>query len=303
VTYRMKDFFKKYFTFNKRERNGLFVLLSLLFLVIAAIQLLPLFIKRPKVDLTLLNAEIKNTNNTATEIDSNNKEIVDEDSFTEENQVNIVKSFDPNSATESELKQIGLPKRLINTIIKYRGKGGKFKSKSDLKKIYGMNDSMYNLIEKNILIENDTAYSSDKKTISKFNAQQKVEINSADSLSFVMMKGIGPAFAHRIIAFRKKLGGFYSVNQMKEVYGIDSIRFNSIVGNLIVDNSLITQINVNTSSILEFKKHPYINHNLANLIVAYRTTHGNYKTVEEIKKLNLITDELYRKLVPYLSVE
>lgn len=299
------SFIKKYFTFNKRERNGILALFFILLFVIISIQLLPFFVKPPENKFSQFEKELADMENSKIEFaqskDSTNKVILSKDEEEVNNLLQKTSLIDPNTASENDFKNIGLSPKIIRTLLKYRGKGAKFKKKTDLKKIFGMNDAIYNSIEKLIFIEGDTVIKSDN-TVANNKPQQKLELNSADSLSFVMLKGIGPSFAHRIIAYRNRLGGFCDIAQLKEVYGMDSTRYNSMLSSITVDSSLISQININSASVQDLKKHPYINHNLANLIVAYRNAHGNYKAVEDVKKLNLVTDDLYRKLAPYLIV-
>ena len=130
-----------------------------------------------------------------------------------------------------------------------------------------------------------------------------VELNSADTLEFDKLKGIGFSYAKRIIKYRELLGGFVRKEQLMEVYGFDQERHNALSSVVFVDDSKVKKININADVFEGLKRHPYIKYNLANLILNYRKQHGNYKSVEDIKQLNLMNDELLSKISPYLTVE
>ena len=116
------------------------------------------------------------------------------------------------------------------------------------------------------------------------------------------MPGIGSKLAYRITNFRDKLGGFYSVEQIKETYGLADSTFQKIKPYLNVNADAIKKMNINTATKEELKVHPYIKWNLANAIVEYRTQHGNYKNLQELKNIVLIDDEAFNKILPYLTL-
>jgi competence ComEA-like helix-hairpin-helix protein len=128
-------------------------------------------------------------------------------------------------------------------------------------------------------------------------------VNLADTFAFIALPGIGSKLSKRIISFRDKLGGFYSVEQVGETYLLPDSTFQKIKPYLFVSNSSLKRININTASVDEMKAHPYIKYNMANAIFQYRQQHGNYISVEQIKKILIITDEIYQKAAPYLSVK
>jgi len=131
----------------------------------------------------------------------------------------------------------------------------------------------------------------------------KVKINAADTAGFKSLKGIGPYYSIKIVKYRKALGGFTSVEQLKEVYGILPEMIDQNVNRLILDSVNIVKININTCETADLKKHPYISWNIANSIVQIRKSREAYKTIEEIKKSDLVNAEIYRKIAPYLKIE
>ena len=133
-------------------------------------------------------------------------------------------------------------------------------------------------------------------------AVQNVEINNSDTTAFIALPGIGSKLAQRIITFRDRLGGFYSIEQIKETYGLPDSTFQKIKPKLLLGNPAVKKININTASLDEMKTHPYLRYALANAIVQYRTEHGNFSAVGDIKKIMAITDDIFNKVSPYLSL-
>ena len=130
-----------------------------------------------------------------------------------------------------------------------------------------------------------------------------IDINTADTLLLRSLNGIGPVLSKRIIEYRSKLGGFLKKEQLKEIYGFRIETYDKIKNKIHILDSTIIRININTVSIEALKNHPYINWNLANSIVKYREQHGQYTSIEKIKSIHLVVDEIYRKIAPYLRID
>lgn len=130
-----------------------------------------------------------------------------------------------------------------------------------------------------------------------------IDINEADSSQFILLPGIGPKLAARIIQFRAKLGGFYSVDQVAETYGIVDSVFQRFKLKLVCHPGRLAIININTSTLEPLKQHPYIRWKLAEAIIRYREQHGPFKKVEDLLLLHMIDEAMLAKLLPYLSVE
>lgn len=129
------------------------------------------------------------------------------------------------------------------------------------------------------------------------------DINTADTSAFIALPGIGNKLANRIISFREKLGGFYKIEQVAETYGLQDSVFQKIKSKLLATNPVLKQLDINTAGPDELKQHPYIRYILANAIVQYRTQHGNFNSVSDIKRIQIVTDEIFDKLAPYLTVK
>jgi len=216
--------------------------------------------------------------------------------------------FDPNTLGEEGWKQLGLRDKTIQTILHYREKGGRFRRPEDLGKIYGLQPVEYARLLPYIKMEQpatiftkDTgraAYIPYKRYSYTYpprpSVPRSIDINTADTAAFIALPGIGSRLANRIVNFRDKLGGFYSVEQVGETYALPDSTFREIKQFLQCDTGTVHRININTADVNTLKQHPYIRWNIAHAIVAYRGQHGDYKNVEELQKIEIITPEIFR---------
>ncbi len=214
--------------------------------------------------------------------------------------------FDPNKIGVVEWVKLGFSEKQAESIEKLKSKGFKFYTPEDLKKVYVVNEENYNRLLPYIKIEPN---SFPKKEYHKTTYPEKpkekftVDINTADSSLFERQRGIGPSLASRIIRYRERLGGFVSVEQIKEVWGMPDSTYQYLNYRFTVNEIPVNKINLNTADFETMRKHPYINYSYAKVIMAYRKEHGSFKTIEDIKKVPVITDSLFQKMKPYVSVE
>ena len=117
------------------------------------------------------------------------------------------------------------------------------------------------------------------------------------------LKGIGSSFAKRIVAYREKLGGYHSTEQLLEVYGMDSVRFEMIRDEIYIGDSTLRQFSLAHMKKEEIVKHPYIDYKLANAIMNLRYKNGALASVDELRAVYLVDDSLYRKIAPYFTTE
>ena len=130
-----------------------------------------------------------------------------------------------------------------------------------------------------------------------------IDMNKADTNQWKSLSGIGSKRANTIVKYRKLLGGFVSKNQLSEVYGLSDSLVEKIKLKLMLDSSKLNKININNASKKELASHPYISWNLANAILNYKIQHGYYDSLSKIKQIHLVNDDLYRKIVPYISLD
>ena len=130
-----------------------------------------------------------------------------------------------------------------------------------------------------------------------------VDLNAADSSALTTLNGIGPSFASRIIKYRNRLGGFYTKEQLLEVYGLDTVLYDKIKNHISINKNSVQKININTAEFKEMKRHPYFSYNAVVAALNYRKQHGNFKEAAELKNTGVMTDQELKKLLPYLRVE
>ena len=220
--------------------------------------------------------------------------------------------FDPNTVDSQVLINSGLDHRLAQRIIKYRESGGEYKSASDLEKIYGMDTAWlaeaFNHIEiQQTSFKEAKVYPDFQKKDSLKKWPKRVfptlELNKADSASFVQLPWVGPFYASEIVKLRNNLGGFRSYDQLLNIYRIRDETIESILEHTTLDTMLIEKININEVDLRRLGYHPYLSWKQARIIINYREQHGDYRSIEEIMKTRVISDSVYLKIAPYLITE
>ena len=312
----MWKLFSDYFSFTKKERKGIIYTLVIIIIVALSPRFFHFFVKDEVINTTQFEKEIAalEANSTKQINLPKSKEDYFNDytpSYAKEETVKReLFNFDPNTASENDWVRLGIRKKTAQTIQKYISKGGKFYKSEDLKKIYGLSESDAKRLIPYVSIvdvrKNFKPFQNkypESQSYPKKISIQPVDINMADTSAFIALPGIGSKLSKRIIGFREKLGGFYSVDQIGETYNLPDSTFQKIKKYLTIDSKAIKKININSATVEELKAHPYINYSIANSIVQFRQQHGNFKEVNDIKKIMLITDEFFNKTSPYLLVE
>lgn len=236
--------------------------------------------------------------------------------------------FDPNVTVREEWRELGLTDRQVDGIERYQSKGGRFRTKKDLARMYSIKPEQFAALEPFILLPDsfqrkayadrkyaphehgDRSFAERSPTIRERApyermAPRSVEINTADTTALIALPGIGPAFAKGIVNYRDKLGGFVSMDQLAEVYilGDKPDAVLKLKEFLILDTLAVRRIPINTCSVEELAAHPYVRWKIAKPLIAYRTQHGPFAQVAAIRACAAVDEALFRKLAPYLSVE
>ncbi len=222
-------------------------------------------------------------------------------------------AFDPNTVTEAELFRMGLPSRTVKSILNYRTKGGQFRKKEDLEKIYTLEAADYARLAPMAIFTaaqtpekytNPVAYAGMGRYPGKPVSDEPVDINSASIDAWRSLPGIGETRARQLLSYREKLGGFISIEQIGQIPGLPDSVFQNIKPRLEIQTTAVHKINLNLASVTELDAHPYISKRQAELIVAYREQHGPFTTPEDIGKMRAIADPVWMaKVRPYLGVD
>ena len=321
MKHRWQSIVKDYFTFSKKER----VAIAVLIIIGVAFYFFPKinFAKKPPIDssafekdLAQLKVYVDSSRPTKryAKNDDENFDYYEPKKYAFENSIKgELFSFDPNTLDAAGWKRLGMRDRTIQTIQKFVAKGYKFRKPEDIKKIYGLkpNEADRLLPFVQIASQTESISSATSSTAPPYTTPTStprvatirvIEINSADTSAFISLPGIGSKLASRIVNFRDKLGGFATVNQLGETYGLPDSTFQKIKDKLQCNQNGIKKYDINTVDVNTLKTHPYIKWNIANAIINYRQQHGNYKTLEDLLKIDIINQESFNKISPYLSL-
>ena len=224
-------------------------------------------------------------------------------------------NFDPNTADIELLQKQGIPQWLAKRIINYRSKGGKFRTKADLRRIYDFPDSLYFKIASYIQLPDSAEYTANnypkKEFFKRFPTQGKkpvcatgFNINKAGLAELDQLPGIGEARAKWILDYRDRLGGFTDAKQFEELVGLDSLSLASLKQYAqIFPDELPKKLNINQIELEELAKHPYLTRRKAKAIINFRTQHGAYQDIDELTSVRVLTDKELEKIRPYLATE
>ncbi len=231
--------------------------------------------------------------------------------------------FDPNTVTQEALLEMNLPKRLVKQWINYRQKGGRFATVEAVGKLYAMDSATFATLKPYMRFETVVDAKSspkhtkaqrkplpkeiktDKKEVLPVLVKDKplhMGINTADSISLLQVKGIGPYYAGAIVKYRERLGGYVDRTQLMELYNMDENRYRLWCKSLYLDSVPVTQLSVNTATFKNLLRHPYIDYNTTKYIVNKRRKLGKFAALYQLKDDKMMPDSLYRKLLPYLCL-
>ncbi len=298
---------RRYFGFSKSETNGFILLIPLMALILFS----PIIYKKVLLYNNLYSTVLDELSlkDWVKEVENNTVISIQEDIKKREF------NFNPNRVNYDELIELGFEKKVSNRIINYRKAGGSFKSKKGLLNIYGISEKRVKELWDFITIPPKkhpkiTAIKKSDSAKTKYKRYKKAkeiiyqfDLNTSHSDTLMKIRGIGRYYSKSIVEYREKLGGFTDINQLWEIYGMKEEVLEKVRKNTTLDTSVIEPININSDSIKILLKHPYISYNLAKAIVSYKRQHGRYMEVESITKIKLVSDSLYIKLEPYLSVD
>lgn len=310
-----------YFKFSKTEYNGFFIVLLIIILYIIVRILISSRLSADAITDEMIVFD-QDSLDSGARIVSMSKSDVKEELSPKQNTLssyeNAQKSsrvaklfpFDPNNLPVEDWRKLGFTDKQIAVIKNYEKKGGQFKNKTDLKKIYSINDRLYQRIEPYITIKRvrETSYmeGTQMKNVRKDLSvvDDLININTCDTVALMRLNGIGSILSNRILKYKDLLGGFHCVEQLKEVYGITPETYERIKAYIAVGNQAeIKKININRIDANSLAKHPYLSRKSAKLIVNYRDQHGNYIAMEDLIKVGTLSDITIAKIAPYLIFE
>ena len=231
--------------------------------------------------------------------------------------------FDPNTADSSTLVHLGLKKWQVSNMLKYRAKGGRYRKAEDMKRLYGMTDSMYQALLPYIQIDTvaikqyrDSVRKSQMDSVRTDSLPRYISpkrdtilnLRTADTTELKKIRGIGSYRARQIVRYRKELGGFVHTEQLREIKALqplltDSLQADSLLSHFWIDSIIIVPLQVNSCRAETLERHPYLSFEQAKAIYELRRKKIRLESIEQLRRLDCFTEEELRRVEPYLSFE
>lgn len=220
-------------------------------------------------------------------------------------------AFDPNTADSTQLLALGLAPWQVRNIYRYRAKGGVYRTKADFARLYGLTAQKYKELEPYIRIEGDfrpaaEVYGKSAATAAvrdtlrypvKIEPGEHIVLNTADTSALKRVPGIGSGFARAIVSYGQRLGGYVSVEQLREIGNFPE----SAISYFVVKHPVVKRLNLNKLSLSSLRKHPYIGFYQARAIIEYRRVHGKISSLNDLKLCKDFTPEALSRLRPYVE--
>ncbi|HEY6915482.1 MAG TPA: helix-hairpin-helix domain-containing protein [Paludibacter sp.] len=314
---------KDFFYFSRGQKSGIIVLIVLIVLAFAANYFLPYFFPTTEEDGSVFLAEVETFKKSLVSRDSlrqadwqrqyeerqrlyeekykNYPSYTTKTFFEKKKDSYTLFPFDPNTIDSAGFVRLGLKPFIASNILKYRSKGGRFKTAADFAKVYGIFPDKIKELEPYITIaelkpvKNETTPAKRTDII--------VDLNSADTTLLMQVKGIGRGYAKGIVRFRQSTGGFVSVDQLSEIFGMRPENLEKIRPFCTINMALVQKIKVNTATAQRLDAHPYLNFYQARAIYELRRNKGKLHDVNDLKVLSELTTDDLMKIKPYLSFE
>lgn len=319
---RILDQLEDYFGISKKQARAAFVLMAFSLLLIWT----PFVFRRWILPYFPTSSEPVNTQKfdsiaAQLEKDASTEAVERENNYSKKEYKNTpdrpvrLFTFDPNTASVDQLQELGIPQFIAKRIDKYRSKGGKFRKKEDLLHIYDFPTEVYKKLESYISLpeHRSKTYASNfpEKTFTNNSLPKEIkayskpvivpfDINSTDTTELIRLKGIGSKLSLRILKFRDALGGFHSTSQFSEIFGLDSLALSELNQYARIQ-SPVRKININTATAEELGQHAYLRNKKINAVmINYRTQHGPFQSLEDLKKVRVLDENMIEKIGPYL---
>ncbi|MDR3119023.1 MAG: helix-hairpin-helix domain-containing protein [Mediterranea sp.] len=225
----------------------------------------------------------------------------------------ILQDFDPNTTDSATFCRMGLKPWVAGNILRYRAKGGKFRTPEDFRKIYNLPEEQYQTLlpyiyisdkfrkKDTIRIASKQGYSAPDTTARQFKypAGTMIGLNAADTTELKKIPGIGSGIAKRIVNYRNRLGGFYHISQLQEI----KLNTDGFSKWFEIEEGKTTRINLNKASIERLNAHPYFNFYQAKVIVEHRKRKGDLKRLDQLEFYQEFTDKDMERIKHYVCFE
>lgn len=223
--------------------------------------------------------------------------------------------FDPNTADSTTLVHLGFKPWQAKNMLKYRAKGGKYRQPEDLKKLYGMTDSMYQALTPYIDIAKEKVDSLVRDSLGvdsvrvdslpKWLEKKDTVLNlrTADTTELKMIRGIGSYRARQIVRYREQLGGFTHVEQILEAQGMENVDSDSLLTHFFIDSVKVERMNVNVVGVKRLSRHPYLRFEQAQAIYELRRKKLRLDSIQQLQQIDGLDSKTVEKIAPYLNFD
>lgn len=224
-------------------------------------------------------------------------------------------AFDPNHADSATLREVGLRERQVKNILKYRRKGGVWRSVEDFKRLYGLTTEEYERLKPYIRIlpsdrRRDDAeyegpnpiYPRQRPQVSYVKTEKYAEgtvisLNEADTATLKHIPGIGSHYARKIVEYGERLGGYISIAQLEEIEGLPPgiTRWFKLNG-----NEKVNYIRINHATFKQLVRHPYLSYEQTKIIVNHIHRYGPIHNWSDLRLYKEFSDRDFERLTPYI---
>lgn len=287
---------KSYFKFSRDQQSGIF----LLFGIIIILQLVYFFVDFNSV--YKISPEKEKWLSLQSQIDSMKQDRLQ--------YVPKIYPFNPNFITDYKGYKLGMSVPEIDRLLAFRKENKYVNSPKEFQSITKVSDSLLNAISPYFKfpdwVNNKKEFKEYKKYPNSTYAKNEkiviIDINKASKEDLIKIYGIGEAISLRILKFKESLGGFVSMEQMKDVWGLSE----EVIGNLNSHFKVLTlpnvkKVDINNASIKELSQFPYFNYQLAKQIVTFRSMNGDIKNIEDLTKIKGLSIEKAKIIALYLD--
>ncbi len=299
---------KDFFYYSKSERRAVYALCIGIALLLIAIWMMP------DVSKTLI-AETSGVDSIALksfeqEILSKSYSKREKKHFVAEKVPVSLTTFDPNKADSIEFSRLGLPAYVVRNILKYRQKGGRFKTPESFSRIYGLEPDLFERLKPYIRIAEPKVAEAEKvdtvavrkvveKKVFKYPEGTLVDVNGADTTELKKIPGIGSGIAKAIVSYRSRLGGFYALEQLAEIEYMTP----ALMKWFKLENPVVRPLKVNEAGLETLRSHPYLNFYQAKVIVEHRRKKGKLKSLSQLSLYEEFTEKDLERLSAYLKFD
>jgi DNA uptake protein ComE-like DNA-binding protein len=287
------DQFKSYFQFTSAQRSGI----GLLLFFIIFFQLLYFFVATNSVLPT--SKEEQKWLSLQTQIDSLKKE--------KRNFVSKVYPYNPNFITDYKGYKLGMSVKELDRLFVFRKSNKYVNSAREFQDVTQVSDSLLAILSPNFKFPDWVLNKKEHKVYAKTNfpiKEKKVvlELNQATKEDFIRVYGIGEGLSDRILKEKEKLGGFVSMKQLNDIWGLSPEVIEKLGEQFEISHiPSVNKININNSNIKELMQFPYFKYALAKSIVTFRSMNGKISSVEDLTQIKGFPIDKVDIIVLYLE--